>query len=122
MMKKHQAVLSLFVLLLYAGSAIAQQTDVRLDVESGAQDPRIAVPDIGGEVEIADEVDAFNTTLWNDLEAAARFEMVSKSFYPRTTPRRPEDLESSDKELPDDPGARACGSMDGLNRQSPRAT
>ncbi len=105
-MKKYQAVLSLFVLFSFAAGAVAQRSDVIIDVESGAQDPRIAVPDLGGGVEIGDQVDVFNTTLWNDLEAAARFEMVSKSFYPRTTPRRPEDLESSEKELPGDPGAR----------------
>ena len=110
MIKKYQAALSLLFILSIALSTaaglIAQPSDVKLTVESGAQDPRIAVPDLGGEIEIADEIDVFNTTLWNDLEASARFEMVSKSFYPRTTPRRPEDLESSEKKLPDDPGAR----------------
>ena len=82
-----------------------QQTDLRLEIRDAAQAPRIAVPNLGGPLAIADEVDVFNTTLWNDLEASAKFEMVAKSFYPRTTPRQPEDFQTGEN-VPDDPGAR----------------
>ena len=89
-----------------AGSpeAAAQQADLRLEIQESSQAPRIAVPNMSGSLEMADETDVFNNTLWNHLEASAKFEMVSKSFYPRTTPRQPEDFQTGD--LPDDPGAR----------------
>ena len=88
-----------------ARDAVAQQTDLRIDIQESAQAPRIAVPNLGGPLTVADEVDVFNTTLWNDLEASAKFEMVAKSFYPRTTPRQPEDFQTGEN-VPDDPGAR----------------
>ena len=85
--------------------AAGQQTDLRIDIQESAQAPRIAAPNLGGPLAVADEVDVFNTTLWNDLEASAKFEMVAKSFYPRTTPRQPEDFQTAEN-APEDPGAR----------------
>ena len=86
--------------------AFGQQADLRIEIQESVQSPRIAVPDLSGPITIADEVvDVFNNTLWNDLEASARFEMIAKSFYPRTTPRQPEDFQVGNS-LPDDPGAR----------------
>src|SRR5207253_2927956 len=34
----------------------------------------------------------FNQVLWNDLDNAGLFEMVSKSFYPKTTPGSPNEV------------------------------
>jgi len=96
---------ALIHLILMAPKAVGQQADFRIEIQESVQSPRIAVPNLSGPISIADEVDIFNDTLWNDLEASARFEMVSKSFYPRTTPRQPEDFQSSEN-MPDDPGAR----------------
>lgn len=84
----------------------AQQPDLTINIRDSQQVPRIALPDIPGPAAASGEVEAFNTTLWNDLESAGRFEMISKSFYPRTVPRRPEDWQAGEKGLPDDPGAR----------------
>lgn len=96
------------IVLLAAGMAVltGQRPDITIGVSGEQTSPRIAVPDIPGPAAAAAQVDVFNTTLWNDLESAGRFEMISKSFYPRTAPRRPEDWQVGDKGLPDDPGAR----------------
>jgi TolB protein len=85
--------------------AAQQQPEIRGVITGEQRAPRIAIPDMPGPAAAAPLVEIFNSTLWNDLESAGRFEMVSKSFYPRTSPRRPEDLRG-DKNLPDDPGAR----------------
>jgi TolB protein len=95
----------LFALLTVSGLP-GQQADVKRVITESAQAPRIAVPDMPGAANLSREVAAFNNTLWNDLESSAQFEMVSKSFYPRTAPRRPEDLKANDQNLPEDKAAQ----------------
>jgi TolB protein len=97
------------ILFFLGGAAVlltGQQADIKIGITGDQQAPRIALPDIPGPAAASGQVDTFNTTLWNDLESAGRFEMISKSFYPRTAPRRPEDWQAGQKGLPDDPGAR----------------
>lgn len=97
--------------LLFAGLGYAQQSDIIGVVErTGGVDPRIAVPDLPGLIG-TENLRAFNTTLWNDLEAAGRLDMVSKSFYPRTAPTKPEDVKFGPDALPTDPGARGLWLM-----------
>lgn len=84
-----------------------QPADYRGTVTGTQQAPRIAVPDLLGDRTISRESEVFNNALWNALEDSARFDMVSKSFYPRTTPQRPDDFHAEDKNLPEDPGARS---------------
>jgi TolB protein len=43
---------------------------------------------------------AFNDTLWNDLDNAGIFDMVSKSFYPVSTPASPGDVKFADWNTP----------------------
>ncbi len=95
----------LALLLTLPGLAFAQTTDLSgVVLGQGGADPRIAVPNLRGLV--GTEIErAFNNTLWNDLEASARLDMVPKSFYPRTAPVKPEDLKSG-RDFPGDPGAR----------------
>jgi TolB protein len=97
------------IVCLATGAAVfltAQKADITIPIQGQQQAPRIAVPDIPGPVAASGQVEVFNTTLWNDLESAGRFEMISKSFYPRTSPRRPEDWQAPTQALPDEPSAR----------------
>jgi TolB protein len=51
----------------------------------GVEKVRLAVPDFKAatqDAKNADLLNVFNTTLWNDLDNAGIFDMVSKSFYP----------------------------------------
>ncbi len=51
----------------------------------GVEKVRLAVPDFNASTQDAKNADllkAFNDTLWNDLDNAGIFDMVSKSFYP----------------------------------------
>ncbi|HWR37165.1 MAG TPA: Tol-Pal system beta propeller repeat protein TolB [Clostridia bacterium] len=76
---------SLFFLLLFACSAMAQQDWIRTGTGLGVEKIRVSAPDFAAastETQTAELLTAFNSTLWNDLEQAGIFEMVSKSFYP----------------------------------------
>ena len=56
---------------------------------------RLAVPDFKPctqDPKNADLLKAFNDTLWNDLDNAGIFDMVSKSFYPLGQPGTPADV------------------------------
>jgi len=76
----------------WIGLAWAQQPDITLKIIGDRGKVRIAAAEFRG-TGVAGEVNqAFNATLWNDLESSGVFEMVSKSFYPAETPRQPEDF------------------------------
>ena len=82
-----------FVLLLTA-AAFAQDW-IRTGTGLGVQKVRIAVPDFKAsnqDPKNNELLKAFNDTLWNDLDNAGIFEMVSKSFYPVETPGTPPDV------------------------------
>ncbi len=100
------------LLLFFAVSLPAQEAPAikKLIRLTGGAAPSIAVPNIKGLVG-SDNESAFNSTLWDDLEASGQLKMVSKSFYPRTTPTKPEALRAGAEGLPDDPGARGLWLM-----------
>lgn len=68
---------------------------VKGGVGLAAQKIRIAVPDFkasGQDPRNAELLKTFNDTLWNDLDNAGIFDMVSKSFYPTTPIGGPADV------------------------------
>jgi TolB protein len=105
-MKKTSIIAAMLIWVWAVVFLVAQQADLTINIRDKQQSPRIAVPDIAGPAAAGGAVDTFNTTLWNDLESAGRFDMISKSFYPRATPRRPEDWQAGEKGMPADPGER----------------
>jgi len=99
----------LIVLLLAALGVQAQQDWIRTGTGLGVEKLRLAVPDFklaGGAPGVAGATamgavgqntaaltTVFNDTLWNDLENAGIFEMVSKSFYPLQQPGSPSEVQ-----------------------------
>jgi len=69
----------------------AQQSDVIIKLTKGER-AVIALPDLRGAGDAQRFMDAFNQTLWNDLEASGLFRMAPKSLYPLEVPQRPEDF------------------------------
>ena len=70
-----------FVLLTSAWS----QDWIRTGTGLGVEKVRLAVPDFNASTQDAKNAEllkVFNETLWNDLDNAGIFDMVSKSFYP----------------------------------------
>jgi TolB protein len=70
--------------LILLTSAFAQDW-IKTGTGLGVEKVRLAVPDFnaaGQDPKNAELLKVFNETLWNDLDNAGIFDMVSKSFYP----------------------------------------
>lgn len=82
--------------LLAAITAAPQEGWIRTGTGLGQEKVRLAVPEFQlafGSTPNSDTLrKVFNDTLWNDLENAGIFDMVSKSFYPLSQPARPADV------------------------------
>jgi TolB protein len=70
----------------------AQQSDVVIKIEKGEGGTALAVPDLRGSGEAQQYMNAFNQTLWNDLDSAGIFHMVPKSLYWLQVPQQPSDF------------------------------
>jgi TolB protein len=84
----------------------AQQSDVVIKLEGEAR-PAIAVPDFRGGGAAQPLMNAFNETLYNDLDASAIFKMVPKTMYPLQTPQQPSDFRDQPPPQPVRPGQPA---------------
>ncbi|HVO81335.1 MAG TPA: Tol-Pal system beta propeller repeat protein TolB [Terriglobales bacterium] len=85
----------LFLFLLPLTPAFAQQDWIRTGTGLGVEKVRLAVPDFkpsNQDPRNTDLLKVFNDTLWNDLDNAGIFEMVSKSFMPTDIPGNPSDV------------------------------
>jgi len=90
---KRTALVSIVTLLL-AGSAFAQDW-IRTGTGLGVEKVRLAVPEFkptSADPTSGALLKTFNDTLWNDLDQAGIFEVVSKSFYPLQVPGSPEEV------------------------------
>ena len=82
------------LLLLMIATANAQDW-IRTGTGLGIEKVRLAVPGFApssGEAQTVELLKTFNDTLWNDLQQAGIFELVSKSFYPLGTVGKPADI------------------------------
>ena len=73
------------LLVLSAGIPSLAQDWIRTGTGLGVEKVRLAVPDFSASTQDPKNPDllkTFNDTLWNDLDNAGIFDMVSKSFYP----------------------------------------
>jgi TolB protein len=97
-MKRNLAILSLIFLLL-SSSALFAQDWIRTGTGLGVEKIRLAVPDFKqatADTNTQSLATTFNATLWNDLQAAGIFDMVSRSFYPVNTPGAPQEVKLDD--------------------------
>ncbi len=68
-----------------------QQSDIIIKLVGGAM-PVIAVPDMRASGDAQQHMDAFNQTLFSDLQDSGLFKMAPKSMYPLEVPQRPQDF------------------------------
>jgi len=90
MIKRIATILALTVLL--TAGLVAQEDWIRTGTGLGVERIRLAVPEFrptGGDPAL---LKTFNDVLWNDLQQAGIFELVSKSFYPLQVPGSPQDM------------------------------
>src|ERR1700747_573371 len=80
----HRFLKWLLPILLFSPSTFSQDW-IRTGTGLGVEKVRLAVPDFKASTQDAKNTNllkVFNDTLWNDLDNAGIFDMVSKSFYP----------------------------------------
>src|ERR1017187_3029149 len=81
----------------------AQQSDVIIKLEGGAR-PAIAAPDLRGSGAAQPLMNAFNETLYNDLDASGIFKMAPKPISPLRVPQHPSDFREQPAPQPTRPG------------------
>src|ERR1700720_1181612 len=90
----HQLFKWLLPILLFSPPAFSQDW-IRTGTGLGVEKVRLAVPDFKASTQdpkSSELLKVFNDTLWNDLDNAGIFDMVSKSFYPVEVPGSPADV------------------------------
>ena len=93
--KKLVGILRLIVVLLLVYPLFAQQDWIRTGTGLGVQKVRLAAADFkpsNADPKNAELLKAFNDTLFNDLDNAGIFDLVSKSFYPVEAPGQPSEV------------------------------
>jgi len=90
-------VLAALVAIIAVAPAFAQDW-IRTGTGLGVDKVRLAVPEF--KASNADLGKTFNDTLWNDLDNAGIFDMVSKSFFPTSVPSMPADVKFNDWSAP----------------------
>jgi len=105
-----------FLLLTAAFTAPCLGQDwIKTGTGLGMEKVRLAVPDFKpstADAQNAALLKVFNDTLWNDLDNAGIFDMVSKSFYPLALPGTPTDVQfASWSSLPPNAAMLAFGNL-----------
>lgn len=88
-------ILSLLVLAVLSASSALAQDWIRTGTGLGVEKVRLAASDFKsstGDAKNGDLLKTFNDTLWNDLDNAGIFDLVSKSFYPEQVPGQPTEV------------------------------
>jgi TolB protein len=92
---KDAGLVVVFFLLLWLPLQAQQEDWIRTGTGLGVQKIRLAVPDFkpaNQDAKTADLLKTFNDTLWNDLDNAGIFDLVSKSFNPLEIPGQPPEV------------------------------
>ena len=90
------AVFFLFLTAAIVVTPCLGQDWIKTGTGLGMEKVRLAVPDFKpstADTQNAALLKVFNDTLWNDLDNAGIFDMVSKSFYPLAIPGTPTDVQ-----------------------------
>jgi len=91
----HRALLPLFIAILAFLLPASAQDWIKTGTGLGVEKIRLAVADFKPSTQDpknGDLLNVFDGTLWNDLDNAGIFDMVSKSFYPLAVPANPADV------------------------------
>lgn len=93
MLKRVLGLISIAV--IFTATAAAQTDWIRTGTGLGVEKVRLAAPEFrttSGDPRTGELLRTFNDTLWNDLDNAGIFELVSKSFYPLAQPGQPSEV------------------------------
>jgi TolB protein len=109
-------ILPIFFALLLSTISLAQTDWIKTGTGLGVEKVRLAAADFkpgAADPQTGNLNKTFNDTLWNDLDNAGIFDMVSKSFYPLQTPGAPQDVKGDAwANEPPKAGMLAFGNLD----------
>ena len=91
--------ITLFFISVFLAATLSAQDWIRTGTGLGVEKIRLAAPDfkmVTTDTGTQNLAMTFNTTLWNDLQSAGIFDMVSRSFYPLSVPGAPQDVRLGD--------------------------
>src|SRR5262249_51811797 len=84
-----------FFVFVPVSTPLLAQDWIRTGTGLGVEKVRVGVPDFKAanqDPKNAELLKTFNDTLWNDLDSAGIFDLVSKSFYPLQQPGQPTEV------------------------------
>ena len=91
---RHHFLITLVLLFLLSATSFAQDW-IRTGTGLGVEKVRLAAADFKPSTNDANNaalLKTFNDVLWNDLDNAGIFDLVSKSFYPLQEPGQPSEV------------------------------
>jgi len=94
-MPRKSTVITLSLLALATAAALFAD-DINIWVIGKGAKPALAVIDFRGTGTSQPLMEAFNSTLFSDLQSSGLFDMKAKSLFPLNNPQRPEDLRPDD--------------------------
>jgi TolB protein len=107
-MMRKSTLITLTLLAVATAAALFAQ-DINIWIKGSGGKPALAVIDFRGAGPAQPFMEAFNSTLFGDLQSSGLFDMRAKSLFPLNNPQRPEDLRPDDNgqgfALPDWSGA-----------------
>src|SRR5258708_5288384 len=86
--------LLLLALAVIGVGLIIRAQDVVVLKIMGGEKPRIAITDFRGAGDAAQFMNAFNQTLFTDIEDSGLFKMAAKGAYPLQVPQQPTDFQA----------------------------
>src|SRR5271154_986964 len=92
---KRTAIVLAVIMIFASAELCAQDAQINTGINKGQDRVRLASADFKAarkDAAIASLLQTFNTTLFNDLDNAGIFDMVSKSFYPLEQPGSPNEM------------------------------
>ncbi|MDT5014919.1 MAG: TolB protein, partial [Mycobacterium sp.] len=99
----HRRTVTVLALLIVLAATASAQDWIRTGTGLGVEKVRIAASDFKPATQDPKNTDllkTFNDTLFNDLDNAGIFDLVSKSFYPLQVPGQPTELNTKDWNSP----------------------
>ncbi len=92
---KRTLILLLGVAALSLCAFLWAQERATIKVPGQGQKPTIAVPDFRGSGSAQPLMDAFNRTLWSELQDSGQLKMIPKTLYPLQIPQQPADFKAA---------------------------
>jgi TolB protein len=71
------------------------QDTTHIEINKNVQKKVIAVPDFRGGGQAQQFMDAFNRTLWNELQNSGQVKLIPKTLYPIQVPQQPADFKTA---------------------------